>query len=107
MKKIAMVLAIMILALTVQTAEAHPHGKTGKKQYAQHQRINHGVRNGTLTRREAAVLRMQQNKIRNYKKMAAADGRITPNERVIINRAQRHAHRNIYRQKHDGQYRRW
>lgn len=52
------------------------------------------------------MLRMQQQKVQNYKRMAAADGCITRSERIIINRAQRNASRNIYRQKHDGQCRR-
>jgi hypothetical protein len=36
-----------------------------------------------------------------------ADGRITRSERQLINRTQAHANRNIHRQKHDGQVRRW
>ena len=108
MKKITIVLAALVMMLAVQTATAHPHGKKQvHKQYNQHKRIQHGVRSGTLTRPEAKMLRGQQAKVRHYKQMAMADGRITPRERQLINRTQMNASRNIYRQKHDGQVRRW
>lgn len=107
MKRVTFLIAAAILLLVGTTAHAHPHGRTTKKQYNQHKRIQHGVRTGQLTRREAGQLRMQQARVRNYKHMAMADGRVTRKERVIINRAQRRADQNIYRQKHDRQTRRW
>ena len=79
--------------------------KVVNRQYNQHQRIKHGVYNGSLTPREAGALRMQQAKVRHYKQMAMADGRITPAERNLINRTQKQANRNIYHQKHDRQVR--
>lgn len=108
MKRITIVLAAMIMMLAVQTAQAHPHGKAvPHKQYNQHKRIQHGVRSGQLTGPEAKMLRAQQAKVRHYKQMAMADGRITPRERQLINHTQMRAGHNIYRQKHDGQVRRW
>lgn len=104
MKGITLVLAAVFM-FTLQVAQAHPHAAA--KQYNQHKRIQQGVRSGQLTRHEANRLRMQQAQVRNYKKMAMADGHISPRERVVINRAQKNASRNIYRQKHDGQVRRW
>ncbi len=108
MKQITTILAALAIVFAVQTAEAHPHGpRVPQKQYNQHKRIQHGVHNGQLTMPEARMLRAQQAKVRHYKQMAMADGRITPRERNLINRTQAHASRNIYRQKHDGQVRRW
>ena len=108
MKGITAILAALAIVFAVQTAEAHPHGhKVANKQYHQHKRIQHGVHNGQLTRPEARMLRAQQAKVRHYKQMAMADGRITRSERQLINRTQAHAGRNIHRQKHDGQVRRW
>ncbi len=108
MKRITTILAALAIVFAVQTAEAHPHGhKVPHKQYNQHKRIHHGVHNGQLTRPEARMLRAQQAKVRHYKQMAMADGRITPHERNLINRSQAQTSRNIYRQKHDGQVRRW
>lgn len=108
MKGITSILAALAIVFAAQTAEAHPHGKSVRhKQYNQHKRIQHGVRSGQLTRPEAHMLRAQQSKVRHYKQMAMADGRITRGERQLINRTQAHAGRNIHRQKHDGQVRRW
>lgn len=107
MKAMTLVIATALLTLTLQTVEAHPHPKVTAKQCNQHKRIQNGVRTGQLTRGEAARLRGQQAKVRHYKTMAMADGRVTPRERMVINRAQKNASRNIYRQKHDRQVRRW
>lgn len=105
MKGITVVLATAFL-LTIHTAEAHPHHKVMVKKANTHLRIHKGVRTGQLTHREARMLRSQQVLVNNYKRIAAADGRITRNEKVIINRAQKNLNRNIYCQKNDGQIRR-
>lgn len=108
MRKITMLLTAIAMMMVVHTADAHPHHrkKVAHKQYNQHKRIQHGVHSGKLTRHEMAMLRAQQAEVRHYKRMAMADGRITPCERQLINRSQMEASRNIYRQKHDGQRRR-
>lgn len=105
MKGITMVLAAACM-LTIQTAEAHPHQRVVVKKKSTYQRINNGVRTGQLTHREANVLRTQQRQVRGLKRVAAADGRITKGERVIINRTQKRVNRNVYRQKNDRQVRR-
>lgn len=102
--KIAMVVAAVMLMGNV--AIAHSAGKkVTNRQYNQHQRIRQGVHAGSLTHHEAATLRMQQAKVRHYKQMAMADGRVTPAERKLINKTQKQASRNIYHQKHDRQVR--
>lgn len=70
-------------------------------QYNQQQRIKHGIKSGQLTRHEARQLRMQQAKVRHYKRMAMADGRVTPRERHLIRHTQKMANRNIYYKKHN------
>lgn len=103
--RITMVL-VMLTLLIGHAATAHPNHKNVKKmQYNQHHRIKHGVQSGQLTHREATALRMQQAKVRHYKHMAMADGRVTPAERKLIVNTQRQANRNIYYQKHDRQKR--
>lgn len=102
---IAPILAALVLLLSVQTAEAHPHGKNMKRQVNQHQRIKHGMKSGQLTPREAKALRMQQRQIAGMKRVARADGWVSPQERKIINRAQRNANRNIYYKKHNAMHR--
>ncbi len=88
------------LLFATKGVDAHPHHGKGK-QVKQKVRIRNGVRTGQLTRREAARLRTQQATIRNMKRVARADGRVTPRERMVINRTQRAASRNIYRKKHN------
>ena len=104
-KGITMVFAAVCM-LAVQVVEAHPHHRVAVKKANVNKRIAHGVKTGQLTHREARMLRTQQAQVRNYKRIAAADGRITRNERVIINRSQAKLNRNIYRQKNDRQVRR-
>ncbi len=106
MKKIIFAAAVLSIMLVGQTAGAAP--RDGHyHQYNQHRRIQQGVRSGQLTRPEAVHLRIQQAKIRNYKKMAMADGRVTPAERRLIHREQAKANYNIYRTKHNGRTRRY
>lgn len=108
MKKLLAGMMVFAMILAVNTTDAHPGCRSvKKKQYNQHARINHGVRNGQLTVREARGLKMQQAKVRHYKTMAMADGRVSPAERRLIRSEQRKASRNIYHQKHDRQTRRW
>ena len=106
MNRIRIAILVVVVMLMGDAAMAHSASKkVVNRQYNQHQRIKHGVYNGSLTPREAGALRMQQAKVRHYKQMAMADGRITPAERNLINRTQKQANRNIYHQKHDRQVR--
>lgn len=106
MKKIIFAAAVLSIMLFSQIAEANP--RDGHyNQRNQHYRIKQGVHSGQLTRPEAHHLRMQQSKIRNYKTMAMADGRVTHAERRLIHKEQAKANRNIYHQKHDRQVRRY
>ncbi len=106
MKQLIFAATLLGTMLFTQMAEAHTR-TVHHRQYNQHQRIQQGVRSGQLTHREAMQLRMQQAKVRNYKKMAMADGRVTHNERAMIYNQQRKNNNNIYHQKHDGQQRRY
>lgn len=106
MKQIIVAVAFLGIMLVSAAASAHPRHKNSKKtQYNQQQRIQQGARSGQLTKGETRQLRMQQAKIRHYKQMAKADGRVNRRERQLINREQMYANRSIYQQKHDGQRR--
>lgn len=104
MKKLLMTLGVFGLLFIGQDVMAQ---SVTHKQVHQHKRIHHGVKKGTITPREAKALRVQQAHIRSMKRVAMADGRITPGERVIINRAQRRASKNIYHKKHNVHNRRY
>jgi hypothetical protein len=67
----------------------------------QQERIDQGLRNGSLTRSEAVALRDEQNRIANLIQRARRDGRVDRYERGEIERAQAVASRHIYAEKHD------
>jgi len=102
MKKIIMSTAILgVMFFTTITAEAQSRSIQQNQQY----RIQEGVRHGKLTRNETRTLHMQQAQIAQMKRMAMADGRISPQEKLMIAKAERRADRNIYIQKNDRQRR--
>ncbi len=76
------------------------------RQDEQHERIQAGVRNGSLTKREAQQLRDREARIRGAESRdRRSGGRLTDAERRDLQRRQNNASRDIYRQKHDGQNR--
>jgi hypothetical protein len=106
MKQIIVAAALLGAIFAGQQADAQTRTpQVNKQQYNQHKRIEQGARNGSLTKHETRNLKMQQAKVRHYKQMAKADGRVTRNERMMIHRAQKNANRNIYCKKHNDRYR--
>ncbi|MBS1532680.1 MAG: hypothetical protein JSU01_20425 [Bacteroidetes bacterium] len=75
------------------------------RQVRQEHRINQGVRSGELTRHEAHSLRRGERDIQRDKRMAKADGRVSPAERRNLRHEQNRMSRNIYRDKHNGRVR--
>ncbi len=67
----------------------------------QQKRIAHGVQNGELTRAETRQLAREQRHIRHKKRIARADGVVTPGERREIRQDKRQASRHIARKKHN------
>ena len=105
MKKVffSMVLVAVMSAYTfAQTAT--PVVK--EQQENQHDRIQNGVKNGSLNRREAHRLRNREKETHAEIKDAKADGVVTHEERADIKHDQTQNSKAIYRQKHDGQRRR-
>jgi len=83
-----------------------------RSQANQAARINQGVRDGSLTRREAEALKSEQARIQALESAAKRDGVITRGEYAAIRNAQENASRHIYRERHDGEsrwhrWRRW
>ncbi|MEZ5018301.1 MAG: hypothetical protein R2800_14675 [Flavipsychrobacter sp.] len=102
MKKL--IAAILLSGLLFGANEVSAHGKHTKQRARtinQKARIHNGVCTGQLTAYEARQLRGQQRTIKAMKMVARADGRVTQRERMVINRAQRNASRNIYRMKNN------
>jgi hypothetical protein len=103
MKKIIFVSSLLSALFISQFADAQAGNRNiNNRQLNQQARIQAGIQHGDLTRREATRLRMQQAQIRGMKRMAAADGIITPKERHMIARAQQRASNNIYQDRNNG-----
>jgi hypothetical protein len=94
----------LFLCSGISYAQTGTPGVTGR-QVTQHERIREGRKNGELTRAESKRLRNEQHRIELEKRMAMADGTVSPGERRFLHREQRRANRHIHRQKHDRQSR--
>jgi hypothetical protein len=68
----------------------------------QQQRINNGVRDGSLTNRQAAKLERGQSHVDAREARAGADGHIGANEQRRIQRADNRQSKRIYNKRHDG-----
>jgi len=100
--KFKMLLIGLCLFTFSQTSQAQTtKRKVVKTQVKQQKRIQHGVANGELTKREAIQLQKQQANIQRTKKRAAADGIVTRKEKSIIRTKQARANKNIARKKHN------
>ncbi|MBY0452780.1 MAG: hypothetical protein K2P92_07080 [Bdellovibrionaceae bacterium] len=101
MKK--MILTTLVsLALLCATAEAR---RDNKREVSQQARIGQGVQSGELTHREARKLRKGQKRIDRLQQQAKADGTVSPEEKLKIEKAQDRQNALIYKQKHDAQER--
>jgi hypothetical protein len=106
MKAIVFVFALFSFSVFGLQAQSQPTPKVKQTQVQQHKRIKQGVRSGELTRPEAVQLQKQQVAIQRKKRVAKADGVVSPRERRHIRVSQKKASANIYHQKHDRQERR-
>jgi uncharacterized membrane protein YebE (DUF533 family) len=76
-----------------------------QRQIDQQRRIANGVASGQLTRQETRRLERGEQHIDNMEQRAAADGRVTANERRRIAAAENRESRQIWREKHDTDHR--
>ncbi|HVW96064.1 MAG TPA: hypothetical protein VHA56_08855 [Mucilaginibacter sp.] len=98
-------LLVALIAIT-SIASAQSHTPVIRhRNHVQERRINHGVRNGSLTRTEARHMRARERKIDHDRRLARADGRISPAERRHLRREENRSSRAIYRHKHNGRVR--
>lgn len=102
-------LALVLIAAGAGAANAYGTSNRGidASQANQEARINQGLRDGSLTRREAAGLEAEQRRIQQMESRAKADGRVDRYEAAQIRRAQGEASRHIYQERHDGEKRGW
>jgi hypothetical protein len=103
--------AVMIAGLLPLTGMAQGYYRRGRsnvnaRESGQRARIREGVRNGSLTRREAGRLYNEQRRIESYERRSIRDdGRLDYQERRRLDRMLDRSNRDIYRQKTDDQNR--
>ncbi len=105
MKRIILIAVMLFIASTGLINAQRATKSTAARQTAQHSRIDQGVQNSELTRSEAARLEREQRCIQIEKRIAKADGTVTPAEKRFLRREQNRASKHIARQKNDGQKR--
>jgi beta-mannanase len=90
-----------------QTQNLNPKSEVGQRQLNQQKRIGEGIENGSLTANEAGRLETQEAGVN--KEVAgmrqANGGKLTPQEKQLVNRQQNKNSRAIYHQKHDKEHR--
>src|SRR4051794_21369805 len=98
----AVMTAAGLLAVS-SAANAQSMYDINQRQDSQQDRIERGIRDGQITRSEAARLEQGERNIDRAQRRAEADGRVTPQERARIDRMTDREGRQIYQQSHDRQ----
>lgn len=103
MKKL--IIAASMMAFTVAYVSAQTSTPVvDQKQQNQNARIDQGVKSGELTHKEAAHLNAREAKIQHDKRVAKADGKVTPAEKAKLHREQKRTSHAIVKEKHDEQH---
>ena len=84
-------------------AFAQPGAGTVQRDVDQQQRIEQGLKSGSLTTREASRLEGEEAKVQRDQARAMSDGKLSPAEKARLAREQNQVSRDIYREKHDAQ----
>ena len=104
---LALALGVLCAISLVNPTLAETRGQAvNQRQQMQVQRIQQGVKNGELTRREARHLKQNERRINRYEEHARADGKMSPQEFHKLGRMQHRESMAIHQQKHDLQERR-
>jgi multidrug resistance efflux pump len=109
MKRFRVILCMLAVAVPLASVAnasiATP--RVERREARQEMRMAQGIRSGELTRREAVRLERGAARIDRLECRAQADGRVTPRERMHLQRALNHESRRIYRLKHNPRERGW
>lgn len=79
----------------------HAEDAVDQRQENQEQRIEEGVKDGSLNDREAKRLEHQQKRIEKREAKMRADGELSPKEKAKLNKMQKRASKTIARKKHN------
>jgi uncharacterized membrane protein YebE (DUF533 family) len=113
MKRTLLTIALIAGGAGAANAYGPTYRSIDGTQANQANRIERGLRDGSLTRSEAANLQAEQRRIQQMENRAKADGHVSRYESYQIRNAQSQASRHIYEERHDreGQrrhfWRRW
>ena len=103
-------LTLVVCVLMVAAAEARPRPKPRPRKpkakargSIQRKRIADGVKDGSLTKREAGRLIKEQKKVKSMAQDVTSDGVVTKKEKAILDHAQDKASAHIAKERHDAQ----
>ena len=97
MKTAATVIAVAVAGLFSVAASAQTAGSEVQRDVNQQQRIEQGLKSGSLNTREAAKLERGEARIDRMESNAMKDGKLSPAEKARIQRAQNQESRQINR----------
>ena len=96
---------LLILGASPAWAGSDDTYRADRRESQQIDRIEQGVRQGDLTKREAEELLTQQRHVKNYEEQIKEDGKVTLRERMQLEQKQDKANRRIAEEKNDAQRR--
>ncbi len=103
---VAVFCACWMVAGSADLSYGQRHGSIRERIEQQQERIEQGIRSGSLTRREAAKVQKELDEVRRARaRMHDDDGRISHKERERLNHRLDKVERMISREKHDSQRR--
>src|SRR5438309_7805579 len=97
MKTAATVIAVAVAGLFSVAASAQTAGTEVQRDVNQQQRVEQGLKSGSLNTREASQLERGEARIERMESNAAKDGTLSPAEKARIQRAQNQESRQINR----------
>src|SRR5689334_8570194 len=97
MKRTATIIAAGVASLFSLGASAQTTGSEVQRDVNQQQRVEQGLKNGSLTTREASQLERGESRIDRMESNAEKDGKLSPAEKARIQRAQNQESRRINR----------
>jgi hypothetical protein len=100
MKNLSIFFVTLMVIVFLSAVESNAE-RIGKRDVRQHERIEDGIEDGSITIREAKILSSEQHRIDNQKDRAMRDGHLSKRERMRLEQRQDLANRHIYRMRHN------
>ena len=101
--KYPILMLVPVLAIAFSGNTVMGDGRAEKREQKQDSRIEHGVKDGSLTTKEARKLEREQRRIEKMERRAEKDGKLSQKEKNRLEKAQDRTSGDIYKEKHDSQ----